>query len=64
METFYEVIRVIELVPASQAGVGPNQPAGTSKESKSGRIPDWENTLIPKYTRLSQARKKSTKRSA
>ena len=51
--TLYEVIGEVELVPASQAGAGPSQPAGTSKLAESGRLPNREKTPVPKRTRSS-----------
>ena len=62
--TLYEVIGEVELVPASQMGAGPNQPAETSQPTKSGRLPDREKTPVPKRTHSSQVRRKSTERSA
>ena len=38
--TLYEVIGEVELRPASQIAVGPNQPAKTSQPAESGRLPD------------------------
>ena len=61
--TLYEVIGEVELDPASQAGAGPNQPAGTSKPPESGRFPAREKTPVPEQTRSSQVRRKSTERS-
>ena len=61
--TLYEVIGEIELVPASQAGVGPSQPAGTSQPPESGRFSDREKSHVPEWTRSSQVRRKSTEQS-
>ena len=58
--TLYEVIGEVELVPASQAGAGPNHPAGTSKPAESGRLPDQEKTHVPEQTRSSQVQRNST----
>ena len=62
--TLYEVIGEVELVPASQAGAGPSQPARTSKPTESERNPDRKKTPVPERTRSSQVRRKSTKWSA
>ena len=52
-DTLYEVIGEVKLVPASQAGAGPSQPAGTSKPTESRRNPDQEKTPVPERTRSS-----------
>ena len=62
--TLYEVIGEVELVPASQTGVGPSQPAETSQLAESGRFSDWEKTPVPERTRSSQIQRKSTERPA
>ena len=62
--TLYEVIGEVELVPASQAGAGPSQPARTSKPPESERILDREKTLVPEWIRWSQVRRKSTEQLA
>ena len=49
--TLYEVITEVELVPASQTGVGPSQPARISKRAESGRLPDREKTPMLERTR-------------
>ena len=61
--TLYEVIGEVELVLTSQADAGPSQPAGISKPTESGRVPDREKPHVPKRTRLSQVRRKNTERS-
>ena len=38
--TLYKVIGEVELVPSSQAGVGPSQPTGISQPPESGRVPE------------------------
>ena len=53
MGTFYEVIGEIELVLATQVGVGSSQPARTSKPQEYGRVPDREKTHVPERTRSS-----------
>src|ERR1700738_2334633 len=58
--TLYEVIGEVEQVPGSQAGAGPNQPAGTSHLPESGRVLDWKKTPIPERARSSLVCRKST----
>ena len=58
--TLYEVIGEVELVHASQADVGLSQSGGTSKPTKSERIPDRKKSSIPKQTRSSQVCRKNT----
>ena len=64
MATLYEVIGEVKLVPASQLGVGPNQPVGTPKPHESGRVPDREKIHVSERKCSSQVCRKSTKRSA
>jgi hypothetical protein len=62
--TLYEAIAEVEIVPAAQTGVGPNQLSGTSGAQESGRVPKREQTPIPELTRSTQVHRKSTERSA
>ena len=58
--TIYKGIVEVELVPTSHAVAGPSQAAKTSKQQKPVRVPEWDKSRAPEWTRSPPIRRKST----